>query len=845
MWLQMQRWRQTLFGQLAIRWALWTILAALIGFATSFWVLREASFERDTERVQAESIYLESMLSGSVNRFTAQLRQFSREPSVQATLLDSHGREQHIPQFMRLSMPAEGDATAEKAANPGMAVLDYRGRTLAQSGAINASAGLQEAVQAVLTGDQPQARFDAQSTLLVLAFPLQFPGTGHTEGVVLGSLNLGPALDSLIARNGFRSSAKLYLGNPGMATRTGGALPEAQLALKLVPPFASTTITLALQGSPERFRAEVRQLLLWHALGASALLVALMLAAFFTARSVTWPIRALADSVASRGDRQVAPPVITASHAPQEVQQLGQALNQAFQQIESGRAWLTLLERVMDSAHDGITVVDALAPDMPAIYVNRAVERITGYNQHELLGRNMRILHQGESDQAELESLRRALREGIPMTVVLRNRRKDGSLYMTELSLAPVRDGDGRLTHFIGIQNDVSARLNTQEQEAMSLKMEALGRLTGGLAHDFNNLLGIIIGNLDQTLAALPGSDASRERLQTALAAALRGADVTRAMLAVARRQPLERVAVDVNERLRELRPLIRNSVGARIVLEEGLCEGRAVATLDPNGFDSVILNLVINARDAMADGGRLTIGTSIETVDRGRANNLEPGCYVCVRISDTGVGMASDVAARAFEPFFTTKPVGKGTGFGLSTAYGFTRQLGGGASLRTSLGKGTQILLFLPQAPLNVVPPPPLPAASVPAPAKAGLRLLVVDDEPHLRTLAAEWVGQLGYQATAVASADEARRLMETEVFDMLVTDIVMPGALDGMELAVWAQARYPDLRIMLATGYSERLGSGSLPWPLLEKPYRKADLARLLDAAVRSRAFSETQKV
>jgi PAS domain S-box-containing protein len=844
MLLQLQRWRQTLFGQLAVRWALWTILAALTGSAASFWVLREASFERDTERVQAESIYLESMLSGSVNRFMAQLRQVSREPSVQATLLDSRGREQHIAQFMRLSMPAEGDATAEKAANLGMAVLDYRGRTLAQSGVIQAPEAVQEAVRDVLRTDQPQVRFDAPSSQLVMAFPLGFPGTGHTEGVVLGSFNLGTALDSLIARNGFRSSAKLHPVQPGPALRTGGALPEAQSSLKLLPPFASTSITLALQGSPERFRTEVRQLLLWHALGASVLLVALMLAAFYTARSVTWPIRALADTVAKRGDRDDAAPVITDSRAPLEVQQLGQAMNQAIQQIESGRAWLTLLERVMDSAHDGITVVDALAPDMPAIYVNRAVERITGYPAQELLGRNMRMLHQGESDQPELAAVRRALREGIPSTVVLRNRRKDGSLYMNELRLAPVRDSDGRLTHFIGIQNDVSERLSTQEQQAMSLKMEALGRLTGGLAHDFNNLLGIIIGNLDQTLAARSGSEASRERLQTALAAALRGADVTRAMLAVARRQPLERVAVDVNERLRELRPLIRNSVGARIVLEEGWCDGQAVAILDPNGFDSVILNLVINARDAMPDGGRLTIDTSIESVDEGRANDLEPGRYVCVRISDTGVGMASDVAARAFEPFFTTKPAGKGTGFGLSTAYGFTRQLGGGATLRTSLGKGTQVLLFLPQAPRNVVPPPPPSPAEVPASARAGLRLLVVDDEPHLRSLAAEWVGQLGYQVTTSPSADEARRLMEREAFDMLVTDIVMPGELDGLGLAMWAQERYPALRIMLATGYSERLGSGSLPWPLLDKPYRKADLARLLDAAVRTRATREALK-
>ena len=202
MLLQLQQWRQTLFGQLAIRWALWTILAALTGLAASFWVLREASFKRDTERVQAESIYLESMLSGSVNRFMAQLRQVSREPSVQATLLDSRGREQHMAQFMRLNMPADGDATAEKAANLRMAVLDDRGRTLAGSGAIESPAGVQQAVQDVLSSEQPQARFDAQSTQLVLAFPLRFPGTGHTEGVVLGSFDLGPALDSLIARSG-------------------------------------------------------------------------------------------------------------------------------------------------------------------------------------------------------------------------------------------------------------------------------------------------------------------------------------------------------------------------------------------------------------------------------------------------------------------------------------------------------------------------------------------------------------------------------------------------------------------------------------------------------------------
>lgn len=842
---RIQAWRRTLFGRLAVRWAGWAALAAALGFVASFTVLRQASYARDSERVQAEAIYLESMLAGAVNRFGAQLRQVANEPSIQATLLDSRGREQHIAQFMRLSMPADASSLVEQSAAPLMVVLDYRARVLAQSAAAPTTPGMQATAQRVLKTGVAQASFDPKTTQVVLGYPLRFPGTGHVEGVVLGTLTLGPALNSVVQAKGFRSTASLE-ANGLRNSRTGASSAEVVLPIQLAAPLERAAIDLRLKGGSEQFRTEVQSLLIGHVAGGLGLFALLLVAAFHTARSLAAPIKSLADSVAANPTQGAPLAPSLATDAPDEVRQLACALSNAFTQLESGRAWLTLLERAMDSAHDGITVVDATVPGLPAVYVNRAVERITGYAPSELLGQNMRILHEGEAEQEALATVRRAIATGEPATVVLRNRHKQGHVFMNELSLAPVRDAAGTVTHFVGIQNDVTERLQDQEHQVMSQKMEALGRLTGGLAHDFNNLLGIIIGNLDQSLAVLADADPTKERLQTALAAALRGADVTRSMLAVARRQPLARTSEDVNRRLRDLRPLFQNSLGARITLEERLDAGDTLAVIDPNGFDSVILNLIINARDALPDGGHVCVETSIAQVDDSGLHGLEPGAYVCVSIADNGVGMPPEVAERAFEPFFTTKSTGKGTGFGLSTAYGFAKQLGGSAAIESRLGEGTRVSLYLPLAPSDEeAASRPSVAMAVPmAPRTAvALRVLVADDEPHLRILASEWIGQLGHECMAAKSGDEAKALMVMEPpFDLLLTDIVMPGETDGLALAHWASQRFPKMRILLASGYSERLGQGAMPWPLLEKPYRKGDLLRVLNAVALSEASAAT---
>ncbi len=363
-------------------------------------------------------------------------------------------------------------------------------------------------------------------------------------------------------------------------------------------------------------------------------------------------------------------------------------------------------------------------------------------------------------------------------------------------------------------------------------RMEAVGRLTGGVAHDFNNLLTVVIGALDIILRS-PDDAAKRQKLgEAALAAARRGEGLTHQLLAFSRRQALRPKAIDLNRQIRESEPLLRRAVGEAVEFKLKLRRGGARVSVDPSQFEAALLNLVVNARDALGDTGRITVQTLSCTVGAGQVPDLPAGDYVCVTVTDNGIGMSSELIGRVFEPFFTTKAVGKGTGLGLSQVYGFARQSGGAAQISSTVGSGTEIKLYLPpqgDAVTAVFEAGPDAAR----PMVAGRRLLLVEDDVSVAVVALELLEGLGLEVRAVETAPQALDLLKRERFDMMLSDVVMPGGMTGIELARACSRDYPDMRVVLTSGYAGEDVDAALadaPWPFLRKPYSGEQLAHIL---------------
>ena len=365
-------------------------------------------------------------------------------------------------------------------------------------------------------------------------------------------------------------------------------------------------------------------------------------------------------------------------------------------------------------------------------------------------------------------------------------------------------------------------------------RMEAVGRLTGGVAHDFNNLLTVVIGALDMILRS-PDDAARRKKLgEAALAAARRGESLTHQLLAFSRRQALRPEPVDLNALIREGEPLLRRAVGEAVEFRLKLRRGGARVSVDPAQFEAAMLNLIVNARDAVGGrpAGRITIQTLNCEVHAGEVIELPAGPYVCIAVSDNGAGMDAATMTRVFEPFFTTKAVGKGTGLGLSQVYGFARQSGGGVRLSSTVGRGTEIRLFLPplDASETITPEAPRPEIEAIPP---GRRLLLVEDDVSVAAVAMELLQGLGLEVVAVESGPQALEVLSGARFDVMLSDVVMPGGMTGIVLARHCADRYPAMRILLTSGYAgddvdEALSDA--PWPFLRKPYSGDQLRQAL---------------
>jgi len=501
----------------------------------------------------------------------------------------------------------------------------------------------------------------------------------------------------------------------------------------------------------------------------------------------------------------------------------------------------TRFREVLAMAPDAIVGADK---DQRITIFNRAAEALFGYDAREVSGHFLDLLlpsRLASAHRRHLEDFARgpvASRRMSPAGEVF-GRRKNGEEFPAEASISRIFE-NGRVT-FMAIVRDITERRLLEEQLRQAQKMEAVGELTGGLAHDFNNLLTIIIGNLDLVQDELAASAPTREAARVALDAGLRGAQLTRQLLAFSRRQPLQSRAFDLNALASATIELLRRTLGQHVEIEMDLAADLWPALADPTQLESALANLAINARDAMPGGGRLAVETANRHLDESQvAGSLEaaPGDYVLLSVSDNGTGIAPEHLDKVFEPFFTTKAHGKGSGLGLSMVYGFARQSGGHIEIASEIGRGTSVRLYLPRASGAVEPEAiSLPGEDEAAPADA--TILVVEDDAEVRDVAVKQLRALGYRVFEAESGAGALALLETgRPVDLLLTDVVMPGGLSGPDVAREGLRLQPSLKVLFTSGYAEgtmeSAGGFAGTDKLLMKPYRRKELARAVRDAL-----------
>jgi PAS domain S-box-containing protein len=479
-------------------------------------------------------------------------------------------------------------------------------------------------------------------------------------------------------------------------------------------------------------------------------------------------------------------------------------------------------------------VTDPNQPDNPIVFANPAFLNMTGYSWHELVGKNCRILQGPDTDRDTVAEIRRAIEQRQETSVELLNYKKNGAAFWNALFVSPVFDADGKLIYFFASQLDVTRRRDAEEGLRQAQKMEAVGQLTGGVAHDFNNLLTVIQGFSDVLRNQIDSEgDFDRKKaarsINAVMQAAERGATLTQQLLAFSRRQKLQGRVVN----LVDLEPLIERTAGGiidvQIVRQETTCNAR----IDPTQAELAIINILLNARDAMPDGGKIVIEVKNRSVDAGDKGfgELAPGNYVAVTIRDEGTGMSPEVLSRVTEPFFTTKDQGKGTGLGLSMVYGFMKQSGGSLRIQSEEGSGTTIGLLFPCENAKADAVGASSSRSL-ADKRGSETVLIVEDQVDVGDYAETVLAEFGYTVLRAENASEALALLDgSGHIDLLFSDLIMPGGMNGVMLAREVKRRRPRMAVLLTTGYAEssieRVDARGAEFELIQKPYKRSELA------------------
>ncbi len=502
--------------------------------------------------------------------------------------------------------------------------------------------------------------------------------------------------------------------------------------------------------------------------------------------------------------------------------------------IEQLRSTSKFLDAVVETL-PGMLFVKSY-PECRFVLFNRAAEDLLGYKRAEFLGKtDYDFFPKEEADHFVARD--RAVMEGgqpqITAEETITTRYKGERLLRT--IKVPVMDSNGKPQYLLGFSEDITEQKALEQQLRQAVKMEAVGQLTGGIAHDFNNLLGVVIGNLDIAAEQAVKSPGLRECIEEALNSALRGAELTRRLLAFSRNQPLQTAVIDLNEGLPQIANMLRRTLGEHIVIEVHPAADLWRVLADPAQMDEAVLNLAINARDAMPKGGTLTIETANAHLDDDYAAHhaeVTAGDYVQVSVSDTGLGMTPETIEHCFEPFFTTKAAEKGTGLGLSMVYGFVKQSGGHIKIYSELGHGTSVKIYLPRADKKAQAKVVTDPAYI-TPGQGREVILIVEDNPDLRTVMVKQLTDLGYETREADNAKAALAVLaEHPEIELLFTDIIMPGGMTGVELAREVRRLYPGIRILLTSGYTARAMANGFHdiegLELLQKPFRKNDLAQ-----------------
>jgi PAS domain S-box-containing protein len=508
-----------------------------------------------------------------------------------------------------------------------------------------------------------------------------------------------------------------------------------------------------------------------------------------------------------------------------------------------------LLHAVVENLPDMVLLKEPSGDGFRYVLINAAGEKLLGRDRDEIIGRTENDLFPAEEAANVRQSNKAVLESGQARSFTERKLTTSTGLRTVETRMVPIMDSSGVPKLILAIIRDVTDAKAREDQLRQLQRMDAIGRLTGGVAHDFNNLLAIIHGNSELMRARMDEGSEMAEMTDDVIGAAARGAELVRRLLAFARMQHLEPEAIDLNARLTGLLGLLQRALGENVHLQVRTATGLWPAIGDPTQVDDALVNLAINARDAMRGGGTLTLETqNVELDEDYAAHHVEvtPGEYVMLAVSDTGTGMAPDVIARAFEPFFTTKEEGQGTGLGLSQVFGWIKQSGGHIKIYSELGHGTTVRLYLPRAQAEAEGVKAEPKA-VTTP-RGDETILVVEDNPNVRKTVVRQLHDLGYQTVEADSGVQALQLVRDGLsFDLLLTDVIMPGGITGYQLADQLRAEHPDLKVLFTSGYTELAVTGDQPGrkdALLSKPYRKQDLARAVRAALGKPRAGKTAK-